>query len=185
MAIDVCVDNCVWEYLYANQIDLARELPQPEFCVCITREAEFEFPSDPAKRKFIDETIRKCGIKTDTIMGWADDRLSPDKQRVGGWGIGRWADTGELQFIEKQKKKKRGISSPRPTGLFKNEADISLAARSTNKISLTLENPTKSGPLKDASRAGMMVVTLINYDRDKMSIGDYIKKVIKEKNWQL
>lgn len=40
--IGVLIDAGVWNFLYDRRLDLARELPCPEFGLAHTREAEFE-----------------------------------------------------------------------------------------------------------------------------------------------
>ena len=68
-------------------------LPREEFCICLTREAEFEIPPIPSGKAdlkaFIDQTIAKCGIQTDSFFGFYDPNLPPDEQRVAGFDIGR------------------------------------------------------------------------------------------------
>ena len=45
--LTVYLDNNVWDFLFRRAINLAEALPKDEFCVCITREAEFEIPPIP------------------------------------------------------------------------------------------------------------------------------------------
>ena len=81
MVISVYVDNNVWDFLFERRIDLAVELPRDEFCLCLTREAEFEIPPIPPEKAelkaFIEATIAKCGIQTDTYFGFNDSSLPP------------------------------------------------------------------------------------------------------------
>ena len=71
MPISVYIDNNVWDFLFDRQMDLATELPRDEFCICITREAEFEIPPmPPEKRAFAEATIAKCIITTDAFFGF-------------------------------------------------------------------------------------------------------------------
>ncbi|MBX2834507.1 MAG: hypothetical protein KTR28_06010 [Micavibrio sp.] len=62
MIIDVFLDNNVWNFLFANNIDLSNELPSDEFKICITREVEFETQAIPDKkaelRKYIKNAIK-------------------------------------------------------------------------------------------------------------------------------
>jgi hypothetical protein len=44
MPISIYIDNNVWDFLFDRRLDLAAELPRPDYCICITREAEFEIP---------------------------------------------------------------------------------------------------------------------------------------------
>ncbi len=104
MAVSVYVDNNVWDFLFDRGMDLSTELPRKEFCVCLTREAEFEIPPmPPKKRAFVEATIKKCGIPTDVFFGFNDDSLPTDEQRVAGFDVGRWATPEELAFVEQQR----------------------------------------------------------------------------------
>jgi hypothetical protein len=174
--ISVYLDNNVWDFLFERKLDLSAVLPRPEFCICITREAEFEIPPIPPEKTelkaFIDETIAKCDIKVDSLFGFYDESLPPDKQRVGGFDVGRWASADEIAFINQQKTPVGTLKKNRKTGLYKNEADVSLAARSFHSVVLTHD---KSGPINEAYRQGGKVVYLTNFDESGMSLGDFIK----------
>ena len=68
MAVSIYLDTNVWDFLFERQLDLEVELPSDEFCICITREAEFEIPPIPdgkaELKMFIEATIARCGIQT-------------------------------------------------------------------------------------------------------------------------
>src|ERR1700722_2815849 len=101
MPISVYIDNNVWDFLYDRQMDLAAELPREEFCICITREAEFEIPPMPTeKRAFVEATIARCEIRTDSFFGFAEAGLPTGDHRVAGFDQGRFASPEELAFIE-------------------------------------------------------------------------------------
>ena len=82
--INVFIDNNVWDFLFARRIDLAVALPSERFCLYIPREVEFEvarIPPEKAELKaFIEATIERCGIRTDTFFGFNDDSLPPNEQ---------------------------------------------------------------------------------------------------------
>jgi hypothetical protein len=90
---------------------------------------------------------------------------------VGGWDEGYWASREELAFIEQQKVKLGGAKKA-STRLYKNEADISLAARSFGSVVLTLD---KSGPIADAYAQGGKVIFLIDFDVNGLSLSDFVK----------
>jgi hypothetical protein len=155
MIIGVYIDNNVWDFLFERRLDLAVELPRDEFCLCLTREAEFEIPPIPQEKAelkaFIEATIAKCGIRTDSFFGFYDTSLPPDEQRVGGFDVGRWASPEEIAFIAQQRTALKD-SEKRPTKLYPGEADISLAARSLHSVVLSLD--AKAGPINAAYRQG-------------------------------
>lgn len=109
MSICVYLDNNVWDFLFDRGLDLSTELPPDEFCVCITREAEFEIPPIPDSKKqlknFIYETIKKCTIETKSYFGFHNYDHPQSEQRVGGFGVGSWISQEELSFIKQQKTK--------------------------------------------------------------------------------
>lgn len=177
MPIGVYIDNSAWDFLFARKLDLAIELPREEFCISITREAEFEIPPIPSNKAdlkaFIETTIKRCSIQTDSFFGFNDSSLPQDEQRVGGFNVGRWPSQQEIAFIDQQRHRLK--DKKRPTKLHPNEADISLAARSFHSIVLTGEKKSTSGPLKDAFEQGGKVIFLEDFDKSKMSLSDFIK----------
>ncbi len=171
----VYLDSNVWDLLFTRKIDLAQALPEPEFRILITREAEFEIPPIPEEKAelkaFIASTIDWCGIETDRLFGFADPTWPTNKQRVGGFDEGRWAQPEELAFIERWRARMTGKF--RKTGLYKHEADVSLAARSFTGVVLTLD--MKTGPLKQAFNEGGNVVFLADLERSGLSFSDFVR----------
>jgi len=174
--ISVYIDNNVWNFLFDRQLVLAAELPSDEFCVCITREAEFEIPAIPPDKAelktFIQSTIAQCEVRTDRLFGFNDASLPADEQRVGGFGIGRWASQHEIAFIRQQRTPLRN-DPKRSTKLYKDEADIALAARSFEAVVLSLDR--KQGPLNAAYRQGGRVVFLNDFDQAGISLADLVR----------
>jgi hypothetical protein len=171
MPISIYVDNNVWDFLFTRQMDLAKELPRDEFCVCITREAEFEIPPmPPEKRAFAEATIAKCLITTDAFFGFNDESLPAAEQRVAGFDQGRWASPEELAFIAQQKTALK--DRMRPSKLYHGEADLSLAARSVHSIVLSLDR--KQGPINVAYEQGGKVVFLTDFDKSGLSLREFI-----------
>jgi hypothetical protein len=177
MAISVYIDNNVWDFLFARNLDLATELPRENFCVCLTREAEFEIPPIPsnALKAFIDATINKCVIRTDSFFGFNDDSIPQSEQRMRGFDAGRWASQDESAFMSQQRAE-LGPTTKRKTKLYKDEADISLAARSFHSVVLSLD--AKTGPINDAYMQGGKVVFLTDFDNSGMSLSDFIKAAL-------
>jgi hypothetical protein len=181
MTVSIYLDNNVWNFLFDRKLDLAVELPYPDFCLCLTREAEFEIPPIPPDKAglkaFIETTIARCNINTDVLFGFHDDSLPIDEQRVGGFDVGRWASRDELTFIQQQRKPLEPRPNPK-TKLYKNEADISLAARAFHSVVLSLD--AKSGPINDAYRRGGKVVFLTNFDESGKSLRDFIEAALPQ-----
>lgn len=177
MAIGVYIDNNVWDFLFSRNLDLSIELPREDFCICLTREAEFEIPPIPsaALKAFIDATISKCVIRTDSFFGFNDESLPQSEQRVGGFDVGRWASAEEIAFM-RQQRTQLGLSKKRKTKLYKDEADISLAARSFHSVVLSLD--AKTGPINDAYKQGGKVVFLTDFDKSGMSLSAFVKAAL-------
>ena len=178
MKIKLFFDNNAWDILYDAQIDLLKELPDNEFSLCITREAEFEIPLMPSeKREYVENVINKGKIRTDRYFGFYDESLPPDEQRIGGFGSindpsvgGRFIGKEESTLIANE----ANIVGPtkRPTGLLKNEADVSLAARSLHSVVLTCDG--KKALKRAKNNHGGMIIDLKMY-RKGQSLAGFIK----------
>ena len=91
---------------------------------------------------------------------------------MGGWGEGRWASKDELAFISQQKTP-AALAKKRKTGLYKNEADVSLAARSFHSVVLSFDR--KKGPINSAYRQGGKVLFLNDFDKSKISFKSFVR----------
>ncbi len=177
MPITVFLDNNIWDFLIANNIDLAKELPADEFSICITREGEIEMlPMPDEKREFANNVISEHGVSVDTYFGFAEAAFSGDL-RVAGFNQGRFASAGEISFIDDQKHRIKP-SHRASQRLNINEGDVALGARSMHWVVLTNENPAKSGPLKTARERGGKVIFLRELLASGMSWADYIKQAV-------
>jgi hypothetical protein len=177
MAIRIYIDNNVWDFLFARNLDLSVELPREDFCVCLTREAEFEIPPIPstALKAFIDATISKCVIRTDSFFGFNDDSLPQSEQRVAGFDVGRWASSEEIAFM-RQQRAQLVPAKKRKTKLYKDEADISLGARSFHSVVLSLD--AKTGPINNAYKQGGKVIFLTDFDNSGISLRSFVKAAL-------
>ena len=177
--INVYIDSNVWNFLFERPIDLAVALPSDKFCLYIPREAEPEVrairPEKAELKAFIEATLAKCGVRTDSLFGFHDDSLPPDEQRVGGFDDGRWNSSEEMDFIARQRAPNTAKKRP-TTPLYPNEADISLAARAFARHSVVLSLDDKRGPIRDASQQGGKVVFLTGFDNSGLSLSDFILK---------
>jgi hypothetical protein len=168
---DIFFDNNVWDFLQARKIDLATEFPRDRYRLWITREAEFEIAAVPdAVRPYVEDAIKRCGVRTDRIFGFGNPSLPIDEQRVGGFGQGRWISPEEMDFIQGERQSTR----LRRTKLFKNEADIALAARSMHTVVLTLDK--KRGPLKRAANKGGKILFLKGFDASGLSLSAFVQR---------
>ena len=175
MPISVYIDNNVWDFLFDRQMDLATELPRDEFCICITREAEFEIaPMPPEKRAFAEATIARCAIATDVFFGFVDESLPVTEQRVAGFNQGRWASADELAFIAQQRTAIK--DRLRPSKLHEGEADLSLAARSVHSVVLSFD--AKKGPINSAYAQGGKIVFLTDFDKSGLSLREFIRRAL-------
>lgn len=165
--IAIYLDNNVWDFFYNNKFDLVKELPPDEFSLWITGEAKFEIDLMPTeKQQYAKNAIKKCNIKTDEIFNFYDERFPLEKQPGGGFGDknnpeigGRWITDSE-QNLRKSEAENIGPQK-RKTGLYRNEADVSLAEKSLHSAVLTFDN---KGPLKHAKdNHNGMVINLKNY----------------------
>lgn len=180
MTIKVFIDNNAWDIFFHGSIDLITELPSPDFSLHITREAEFEIPQMPQpKREYVERHLSSGKIKTDLLFGF-DDSHSLQEQRVGGFGDendpsigGRFIEEDEAALIQSES---ASIGpSKRPTGLLKNEADISLAARSLHSVVLTCDGKNALKRAKDVH--GGLIVDLKRY-KIGSSLSAFIKSEI-------
>lgn len=181
MPIVLFIDNNVWDLLLGRDIDLLSELPADEFAIQITREAEFEIPLMPLeKRQYVEAAIEARNVKTDVYFGFYDESLPPDQQRVGGFGDkdnpgvgGRFVSEEELAVLRGERASIG--TAKRPTGLFKNEADVALAARSTVSVVLTCDG--KRALKRARSVHGGTVVDMKKW-RSEERLADFIRAEI-------
>ena len=176
--IAVTLDNNVWDFLFARNLDIATELPSEEFAIFITREVEIEsaaIPDVEAKallKEYIARTITRCGIKTTAVFGLATD--GPGPQRVGGWDQGTWQSRTEREFYDAIRRPYLFGRPETNSQLTKNESDAAVAAQSFFSIALTCEKPGKSGPLRFAAEHGGKVLYLGGIDLSGRTLKEHI-----------
>ncbi|HHQ4779536.1 TPA: hypothetical protein ACSP0C_003292 [Aeromonas veronii] len=180
--ISVFIDNNVWNLLFEHKIDISQELPRPDFGLSITREATFEI--EPLRTKkpelydFIMNSIDSSQIEEDCFFGFYDETLPPEKQRNGGFGCGRFISQEESDYLVSLNENINRNSVRKATGLFKNEADVSVTIRSIHSIVLTLD--VKPGPLRKAMDCGMKVISLEQFDPSGESLKEYIMRELPQ-----
>ena len=173
------VDSCAWDILHRHQVELSSELPAEEFEICMTKEvAAFEIPCVPggegaSMKGYIEHQIEERGIRVDALFGFSSYGDPPGyRSRLGGFGESRWVTYTLGALLNEFKVPETG---ERPTGLYKNEEDASLAVRSLGGgIVLTAESAAKAGPLKKAALRGGKIVDLSRFDPAQSSLRDFI-----------
>ena len=170
----IYIDSNVWNFLYKNDIDLKEEFPENNYELRIVGEQILENRSishDPILEKYIANRIELWEIKIDRIFGFFNDHHSTEDQRVGGYEDGRYIGQDEEGFILSYKGKVG--DTKRKSGLYRNEADLSLAARSVHSIVLTLDT---KGPLKWAKQQGFLIVDLTDFCQEKCTLKAYVER---------
>jgi hypothetical protein len=89
---------------------------------------------------------------------------------MGGFNVGRWATPEEVAFLTQQRTRLGGKKPA--TKLCKNEADISIAARSFHAVVLSLD---RTGPINEGYKQGGKIVFLTEFDESGLSLADFIK----------
>jgi hypothetical protein len=125
-------------------------------------------------KAFIEATIAKCGIRTDTLFGFYSDGIPPDEQRAGGFGWGRFPHPEELDFMAQGRAARKTAKKPSSALLYPDEADILLAMRAVHSVVLSLD--AKPGPIHDAYQRGGKVVYLTTFDDSGLSLSDFVLK---------
>lgn len=174
MKISVFIDSCAWNYLYANNISLAEELPVYKYDLYVTKEIEIELSSIPdfnnnegsdtdklALKKYINNSFNER-VKTTSVFGFVTyeaDGTPSKAQTYGGFGQGTFISKEETEYYASTEINKFLYGkSKRNTGLGINQADASLGVKASHSIVLT--NDKKNGPLKYAAEHGGYVVFL-------------------------
>lgn len=155
--ISLFLDSNAWDLFFERKIDLYLELPGDEFSIQITREAEFEILCMPTeKRQYVETVFEAKAIPTDMYFGFYDESLPLEQQRFAGFNCGRFASDEELTLLCEERSSLG--STKRPTGLYKNEADVSLAARSMVSAVVTCDG--KKVIKRAKTRCGGAVIDL-------------------------
>ncbi|HWM69121.1 MAG TPA: hypothetical protein VNO35_21210 [Steroidobacteraceae bacterium] len=178
--IRIFIDGSAWNILHELKLDLRQELPPNEFELYLTREVEIELLAIPdtvtddsdkvGLKKYIAESRNRSGIKVVAHFGFRESGPT-----AAPFGHGTFPSASERARLEEFRPFFFN-KSKRPTGLAKNQADASLAARSFDHIVLTNDN--SGGPLADAARKGAMVVRIGGFDPKARSLRDYILEAL-------
>jgi len=133
-----------------------------------------------ALKAYIKQSMARLPVTTSYVFGFQS--LEPDGtpspvQVYGGFDVGTFQSEEERNFYAKPEIKQHLQSGKKTnSGLGKNEADASLAAKSLSSIVLTNERMNKSGPLKKASKQGGRVIYLeAEVKPSGLKIGEYLE----------
>lgn len=182
MILRVYIDNNVWDFLFERNVDLSNALPNNEFSLFITREAEFEIPPMPdPKREYVERMMVAANVETDRYFGFYDDRHPANEQRSGGFGDkfdtsvkgGRFTSKAESMAMKSEGHLLGKVN--KKTHLLNNEADVSLAARAAHSIILTLDNKKA---LKRARKTTGRVIDIKRWDSET-PLSEFIKSELK------
>ena len=192
MKTGVFIDSCAWNELCSDNVDLTEVFPYDRYSLHVTREVEIELlaiqptgknGTDNRKLKtYIADSIAAHSVQTTSVFGFAS--VEPDGslsqvQVYGGFGQGTWQSEADRRWYASDEVKSLVVNKgKRESGLAKNQADASLAVRSFTSIVLTNEGKEKSGPLRLAVAHGGRVVYLADVKESKLSLKDYIAKLM-------
>lgn len=196
----IYIDSCAWNYLFNRRTNLLVELPPERYRITITREIEIEIIAIPDEGKdkggnsvdkrplkcYIHESIEANRVHTSSAFGFLTqdpDGSSSKCQTYAGFNHGTFQSQKDRDFYASDVMKGHVCGKEaRKSGLSHNQADASLAARSSDSIILTDEKKNKTGPLHTAFEDGGRVVFLTDdVDPSGLSLGDYLNKFAVER----
>jgi len=187
--IDVYLDNNLWDYFYKNSINIIDFFPTDKFTLLISKHGKFEIdqiPLDnPEKKKllkFIFKHLEDGIVSEKHTFGFCNPEYPDDEQRVSGFDTGVFTSEKENHSRHQLKNNYSSqLESKRKNTqiLYKQEADIELAALSTNSIVLSLDK--KKGPLRDALKSGRKVIFLNDLEcKDNESVIEKALELIEQ-----
>jgi len=190
MSISVTIDSSAWDYLFKAKINLCEELPQNDFSLFITREVEIEIERIPdagkdgsdkrALKEYILNSIQSHQIKTTAIFGFAEANISGEPARFAGFGQGTFQSEQESDWRNREQTKQfLSNKSRRPTGLAKNEADISVVIASLNSVVITGDK--KNGPIPEAEKNGGCVVYIHEVNVSGLPLREFLINKLQHK----
>lgn len=189
MPFAVYIDSCAWDFFFAKAVDLAVELPHPEFKLFIVNETAIELQAIPdvgkdgksnlALKQYIASSLDRANVGVQAVFGFltVEPDGSPSPVQVyAGFDHGifaeeidnqRYAQVLERYVVHRRKR----LSSP----LSQNQADAAVALRSFDAVVVTAERKTKSGPLKGALAHGGKIAYLGDWNSRLVSLRQFIQ----------
>lgn len=185
MKTEIFLDNNIFDLLYDKNINLLSELSPIEYSFHIIKEINYEIEPIPHKEKklFIQNLVNNH-ISIESYFGFYNNDHPSNMQRCGGFNEGKFFSLSrnkkELDFLNKHKSY---ISQTlKNSGLYHNETDLALAAKSFNDNQYVITLNVNGGPLKKAYEEGGKVILLYKDDKNRInkeiSFGELIKERI-------
>jgi hypothetical protein len=183
MTIALVIDSNAWNFMYERRMDLNKELPPELFSLFITREIEIEIEAIPdiskqgddnsSFKKYIYENLQRANVKTSRVFGFAEANSPTGPPIYGPLGFGTFQCEKDRSWYQRDITKGYLLGkSIRPSGLTKNQADVSVGASSFHGIVLTSDK--KNGTIPDAANNGGKVIYLSDFKDKTLTLGEYI-----------
>jgi len=181
----IYIDNNVWDLLFKYNIKITDVLPNEDFELFITREAEFEINEMPSElRLYTQEQINHGTVETDHIFGFYNENHPNDEQRVAGFGDkfdnsvkgGRFISFEESQFLRSESTLLN--EDKKQTGLYKHEADLALASRARLSKDVVILSCDRKGVLKRTLSSTGQVVDLTKW-APSMALAVFIENALQ------
>jgi len=180
--VRVFLDNNFWDYLADNEVDILHYFPKGNYELLITTHGKYEiFQMVREDKKYVKDFALKAfefAVREDPIFGFYSDLFPKEYQRSSGYGIGRFCDKSE-SLVRRELFSKYGSFQKRKESqiLFKEEADIELAARSKNSPVVTFD-ANKSGPLRYALDQGWQIISLDIARSKNIASDDFMREIV-------
>jgi hypothetical protein len=160
---DLHRQQCAWNVLFRQGIDLYAELPPSDFRLLISREIEIELEAIPdvdkngadkrPLKQYIRETIARCGVHTTSTFGFSELGGTSGPQRFGGFNQGTFQSNADRDWYARPENSKLFQGKTRPGRLASSRSGISfmyrqaysIAAAPSRKCSGKLPVPTGVG----------------------------------------
>lgn len=173
MNLEIFIDNCAFDELYKNNVDLRTEFPEKTVCFKITKAVKGEIEDIPDNKpdKKLVKTYALNIIESEQIKDTSFFGLGDGGRLWSGLDEGEWASKEQSKFLDDTKSK---LGSPRKlSGIQNNAADIDMLAQSFGKIVITTEK-TIGGSLSTMSLARATVINIKDYGDSGYSLRDFI-----------
>lgn len=180
--LKIFIDNNFWDYLVDNNLSLESYFPEARFSLYITTHGKYEIFQMPETccvvkdyaQKYLDSGM----VKEDTIFGFYSDLFPEEYQRSSGFGKGRFSTTEE-QVVLRELLEKYGTIEKRHDSqiLFKQEADIQIAARSIFHPIITFDSK-KKGALNYISKNEGKVIFLSRKESESISPSKFMENLL-------